>query len=70
MPVFCLFTLGRHGIFTAGVTMEQPYLLCPAVMGSLDFRSTQSKNKQIVQDYPVHIPVTFFFKLPIGLRLE
>jgi hypothetical protein len=22
--VFCLFTLGRHGNFTAGVTMEQP----------------------------------------------
>jgi hypothetical protein len=27
MPVFCLFTLGRHGNFTAGVTMEQPGLL-------------------------------------------
>jgi hypothetical protein len=27
MPlVFCLFTLGRHGNFTAGVTMEQPDL--------------------------------------------
>jgi hypothetical protein len=24
MPVFCFFTLGRHGNFTAGVTMEQP----------------------------------------------
>ena len=24
MPVFCLFTLGRHGNFTAGITMEQP----------------------------------------------
>jgi hypothetical protein len=44
--------------------------MCPAVVGSLDFRSTQNKNTQIVQDYPVHIPVTFFFKLPIGLRLE
>ena len=30
MPVFCLFTLGRHGNFTAGVTMEQPDLLCTA----------------------------------------
>jgi hypothetical protein len=27
MPVFCLSTLGRHGNFTAGVTMEQPDLL-------------------------------------------
>ena len=30
MPVFCLFTLGRHGNFTAGVTMERPDLLCTA----------------------------------------
>ena len=30
MPVFCLFTLGRHGNFTVGVTMEQTYLLCTA----------------------------------------
>ena len=30
MPVFCLFTLGRHGNFTAGVTSEQPDLLCTA----------------------------------------
>ena len=28
MPVFCLFTLGRHGNFTAGVASEQPDLLC------------------------------------------
>jgi hypothetical protein len=28
MSVFCLFTLGRHGNFTAGVTSEQPDLLC------------------------------------------
>jgi hypothetical protein len=27
MPVFCLFTLDRHGNFTAGVTVEQPDLL-------------------------------------------
>ena len=27
MPVFCLFTLGRHDNFTAEVTMEQPDLL-------------------------------------------
>ena len=25
--VFCLFTLGRHGNFTAGVIIEQPDLL-------------------------------------------
>ena len=31
MPVFCLFTLGRHGNFTAGVTMEQPDFLCTAL---------------------------------------
>ena len=31
MPVFCLFTLGRHGNFTAGVTLEQPDLLCTAL---------------------------------------
>ena len=31
MPVFCLFTLGRHGNFTAGVTLEHPYLLCTAL---------------------------------------
>ena len=31
MPVFCLFTLGRHGKFTAGVSMEQPDLLCTAL---------------------------------------
>jgi hypothetical protein len=30
MPVFCLFTLGRHSNFTTGVTMEQPDLLCTA----------------------------------------
>jgi hypothetical protein len=31
MPVFCLFTLDRQGNFTAGVTMEQPDLLCTAL---------------------------------------
>jgi hypothetical protein len=31
MPVFFLFTLGRHGNFTAGVTLEQPDLLCTAL---------------------------------------
>ena len=31
MPMFCLFTLGRHGNFTAGVTSEQPDLLCTAL---------------------------------------
>ena len=36
--MFCLFTFGRHGNFTAGVTMEQPDLLCTALalnIGSL-----------------------------------
>ena len=31
MPVFCLFTLGRLGNLTAGVTMEQPDLLCTSL---------------------------------------
>ena len=31
MPVFCLFTLGRPCNFTAGVTLEQPDLLCTAL---------------------------------------
>ena len=39
MPVFCLFTLGRHGIFTAGVTMEQPYLLCTALALNIELLS-------------------------------
>ena len=39
MPVFCLFTLGRHGIFTVGVTMEQPYLLCTALVLNIELLS-------------------------------
>ena len=39
MPVFCLFTLGRHGNFTAGVTMEQPDLLCTALMLNIELLS-------------------------------
>ena len=31
MPVFCLFTLGRHCNFTAEVASEQPDLLCTAL---------------------------------------
>jgi hypothetical protein len=31
MPVLCLFTLGHHGNLTAGVTLEQPDLLCTAL---------------------------------------
>ena len=39
MPVFCLFTLGRHGNFTAGVTMEQPDLLCTALALNIELLS-------------------------------
>jgi hypothetical protein len=39
MPVFCLFTLGRHGKFTAGVTYEQPDLLCTALALSIELLS-------------------------------
>ena len=37
MPVFCLLTLGRHGNFTAGVTMEQPDLLCIALALNIEY---------------------------------
>ena len=39
MPVFCLFTLGRHGYFTAGVTQEQPDLLCTALALNIELLS-------------------------------
>jgi hypothetical protein len=39
MPVFCLFTLGRPGNFTAGVTMEQPDLLCTALALNIELLS-------------------------------
>jgi hypothetical protein len=39
MPVFCLFTLGRHCNFTAGVTMEQPDLLCTALALNIELLS-------------------------------
>ena len=39
MPVFCLFTLGRHGNFTAGVTMEQSDLLCTALALNIELLS-------------------------------
>ena len=39
MPVFCLFTLGRYGNFTAGVTMEQPDLLCTALALNIELLS-------------------------------
>ena len=42
MPVFCLFTLGRHGNFTAGVTSEQPDLLCTAL--ALNIELFEYKN--------------------------
>ena len=39
MLVFCLFTLGRHGNFTVGVTMEQPDLLCTALALNIELLS-------------------------------
>ena len=39
MPAFCLFTLGRHGNFTAGVTMEQSDLLCTALALNIELLS-------------------------------
>ena len=39
MPVFCLFTLDRHGNFTVGVTMEQPDLLCTALALNIELLS-------------------------------
>ena len=39
MPVFCLFTLCHHGNFTAGVTIEQPYLLCTALALNIELLS-------------------------------
>ena len=39
MPVFCLFTLGRHGNCTAGVTSEQPDLLCTALALNIELLS-------------------------------
>jgi hypothetical protein len=39
MPVFCLFTLGRQGNFTAGVTIEQPDLLCTALTLNIELLS-------------------------------
>ena len=39
MPVFCLFTLGRQGNFTAGVTLEQPDLLCTALALNIELVS-------------------------------
>jgi hypothetical protein len=37
--VFCLFILGRHGKFTAGVTSEQPDLLCTALALKIELLS-------------------------------
>jgi hypothetical protein len=39
MPVFCLFTLGRHGNFTAGVTSEQTDLLCTVLALNIELLS-------------------------------
>ena len=42
MPVFCLFTLGRHGNFTAGVTSEQPDLLGTALALNIELLSIKT----------------------------
>jgi hypothetical protein len=42
MPVFCLFTLGRHGNSTAGVTSEQPDLLCTALALNIELLSIKN----------------------------
>jgi hypothetical protein len=39
MTVFCLLTFGRHGNFRAGVTMEQPDLLCTALALNIELSS-------------------------------
>ena len=39
MPMFCLLTLGCHGNFTAGVTMEQSDLLCAALALNIELLS-------------------------------
>ena len=39
MPVLCLFTLDCHGNFTAGVTLEQPDLLCSALVLNIELLS-------------------------------
>ena len=51
MPVFCLFTLGRHGNFTAGVTMEQPDLLCTALALNIELLSI--RPKKIICVFPI-----------------
>jgi hypothetical protein len=39
IPVFCLFTLGRHGNFTTEVTSEQPDLLFTALLLNIELLS-------------------------------
>ena len=39
MAVFCLFTLGHHGNFTAGDTVVQPDLLCTALALNIELLS-------------------------------
>jgi hypothetical protein len=54
MPVFCLFTLGRHGNFTAGVTMEQPDLLCNALALNIELLSIiVSEVSQTVEQHRI-----------------
>jgi hypothetical protein len=50
MPVFCLFTLGRHGNFTAGVTSEQPDLLCTALALNIELLSV-CRIRDVILEY-------------------
>jgi hypothetical protein len=53
MPVFCLFTLGGHGNFTAEVTMEQTDLLCTALALNIELLSIRERR---------HIRMSFNFQ--------
>jgi hypothetical protein len=52
MPVFCLFTLGRHGNFTAGVTSEQPDLLCTALALNIELLSINMCT--VILEFPIN----------------
>ena len=51
MPVFCLFTLGRHGNFTAGVTSEQPDLLCTALALNIELLSINICIRDVILEF-------------------
>jgi hypothetical protein len=49
--VFCLFTLGRHGNFTAGVTSEQPDLLCTALALNIELLSINICIRDVILEF-------------------